>query len=509
MNVKVFVKSVFCSIALLCVLKQLSAQESIFCNEVDSILKGSNDYFPFGVASGDPQYHSVILWTCVYPRIESDVLVEWEMSTDTLFRSTLIQGTVYAKRAQGYTVKVAPDSLQPGHTYYYRFRYNGQYSVTGRTITISQSPQKLSFGIVSCSSISWGYYNAYGALAREPDLQAVIHLGDYIYEYGAEKYFNPSLNRRPLPKHEIISEQDYRSRYAQYRLDPDLQELHRLQPFITVWDDHEIANDAYKDGAQNHQAETEGLWEQRKSTARRVYFEWLPIREHEQYDIRRNFSFGGLASLFMLDGRLEGRTKQLPALTDSSLNDTSRTMLGKQQADWLIESVVNTDAKWKLIGNQVIFSEYKIPPKLGSYSKSTDMWNGYPVERSRILSAFQSDSVDDVIILTGDVHCSFSFDLRYNREDAKTSFGSEWVTTSVSSPNLNEYTKTWKVRIAERLFRKKSLNPNFQYCNLRDHGFLRIDLTQQSAIATWKYVNIVKPNQYKTKTGKVITKRSE
>lgn len=490
-------------------LKGAIAQDSLYCKEIDSTLSVSKSYFPFGVASGDPQYHSVVLWTRVYPRIEGDVNVDWELSTDTLFRNILLQGTVQAKRDQGYTIKVVPNALQPGLKYFYRFRYKSQYSAIGRTRTAPQSPEKLSFGIVSCSSISWGYYNAYAALARERDLQAVIHLGDYIYEYGAEKYFNPKLNRRPLPKHEIVSLQDYRSRYAHYRLDPDLQEVHRLHPFITVWDDHEIANDAYKDGAQNHQAETEGLWEQRKSTARRVYFEWLPIREHEQYDIRRNFSFGGLASLFMLDGRLEGRTKQLPALTDSSLNDTSRTMLGKQQADWLIESVVHAEAKWKLIGNQVIFSEYKIPPKLGSYSKSTDMWNGYPVERSRILSAFQSDSVDGVIILTGDVHCSFSFDLRYNREDAKTSFGSEWVTTSVSSPNLNEYTKTWKVRIAERLFRKKSLNPNFQYCNLRDHGFLRIDLTQQSAIATWKYVNIVKPNQYKTKTGKVITKRSE
>jgi alkaline phosphatase D len=391
-------------------LKGAIAQDSLYCKEIDSTLSVSKSYFPFGVASGDPQYHSVVLWTCVYPRIEGDVNVDWELSTDTLFRNILLQGTVQAKRDQGYTIKVVPNALQPGLKYFYRFRYKSQYSAIGRTRTAPQSPEKLSFGIVSCSSISWGYYNAYAALARERDLQAVIHLGDYIYEYGAEKYFNPKLNRRPLPKHEIVSLQDYRSRYAHYRLDPDLQEVHRLHPFITVWDDHEIANDAYKDGAQNHQAETEGLWEQRKSTARRVYFEWLPIREHEQYDIRRNFSFGGLASLFMLDGRLEGRTKQLPALTDSSLNDTSRTMLGKQQADWLIESVVHAEAKWKLIGNQVIFSEYKIPPKLGSYSKSTDMWNGYPVERSRILSAFQSDSVDGVIILTGDVHCSFSFD---------------------------------------------------------------------------------------------------
>ena len=172
-------------------LKGAIAQDSLYCKEIDSTLSVSKSYFPFGVASGDPQYHSVVLWTCVYPRIEGDVNVDWELSTDTLFRNILLQGTVQAKRDQGYTIKVVPNALQPGLKYFYRFRYKSQYSAIGRTRTASQSPEKLSFGIVSCSSISWGYYNAYAALARERDLQAVIHLGDYIYEYGAEKYFNP------------------------------------------------------------------------------------------------------------------------------------------------------------------------------------------------------------------------------------------------------------------------------------------------------------------------------
>ena len=479
--------------------KQAAAQ--VFCREIDSIATSRKTAFPFGVASGDPRENSVVLWTCLYTRETSPQQVQWELSLDSSFSQLVNKGLETTGPDQGFVVKLQLSKLKPGTTYYYRFGWGGKYSPTGRTRTASTNATELKFGVVSCSSYSWGYFNAYAALAKEKDLQAVIHLGDYIYEQGPGEYTHPKLGLTHLPKHEIVSLQDYRSRYAQYRLDPALQEAHRMHPFIVVWDDHELANDAYKDGAQNHQPEKEGTWEQRTQTARRAYFEWLPIESNEQYSIRRSFDFGQLASLFMLDGRLEGRDKQLKNFNDPALADTNRSMLGRDQANWLIESVSGSKSKWKLIGNQVIFSAYEMPPKFKTYPKSTDMWNGYPAERQRILNGWERNSVRDVLVLTGDVHSAFSFDLRYRRTEAESSFGAEWVTTSVSSSNLNEYTKTWKVRVAERWFTQNGLNPELEYCNLRDHGYLVVSLNEKEARGDWKFIKVHKPGKSKARRG--------
>ncbi len=477
------------------------AVSQVFCREIDSIAASRNTPFPFGVASGDPRENSVVLWTCLYTNESGPQRVQWELSLDSSFTQLTNKGDKSTDISQGFAVKLQLSNLKPGTTYYYRFSWKGKYSVTGRTRTAHKNATQLRFGVVSCSSYSWGYFNAYAALAKEKDLQAVIHLGDYIYEQGAGEYAHPKLGLKHLPTHEIVSLQDYRSRYAQYRLDPSLQEAHRMHPFIAVWDDHELANDAYKDGAQNHQPETEGSWEQRAKTAREAYFEWMPIESNEQYSIRRSFDFGQVASLFMLDGRLEGRDKQLKNFNDPSLADTTRSMLGRDQANWLIESVSGSKSKWKLIGNQVIFSAYELPVKFKTYPKSTDMWNGYPAERQRILNAWERNVVRDVLVLTGDVHSAFSFDLRYRRNEPASSFGAEWVTTSVSSSNLNEYTKTWKVRIAERWFTENGLNPELEYCNLRDHGYLVVNLDEKEARGEWKFIEVHKPGKTRAKRG--------
>ena len=503
-------KHVLSSILIVCIFAlkpQIGlTQDAVYCREIDSILKARNIPFPFGVASGDPRYTSVVLWTAIYTNQSGNMPVEWEMADDSMFTQPLLNGEIVARPENGYSVKVMVENLSEGQVYFYRFRFNKSYSPIGRTRTAARQSDRLSFGVVSCSSFSWGYFNAYAALAKEPNLQAVIHLGDYIYEYGPEKYGNTKLKRGHLPKHEIVTLQDYRSRYAQYRIDADLQEVHRLHPFISIWDDHEIANDAYKEGAQNHQPETEGDWNIRNSTARKAYFEWMPLADNAGLSIRRALSFGNLADLYMLDGRLEGRSKQANSPNDVVLSDTSRSMLGKEQADWLIESVSNSDAVWKLIGNQVVFSEYSVPAKMGNYGKTTDMWNGYPAERNRILQSWKNKGVNDVLILTGDMHCSFAIDLRYRRNDASSSFGAEWVTTSVTSSNLDEYSKRWKIRIAEYLFKKKKYNPHLTYCNLRDHGYLRVDIDREKAIAGWKYVEILKPNRAKSRLAKRVVK---
>ncbi len=475
----------------------------IYCSEINEVLQKNNQCFPFGVASGDPSMRSVIIWTALNPywKSASDSVL-WEISLDENFSSIHQKGYEKIQAQNAYILKVNVNDLLPGNYYYYRFKYANAISVVGRTKTISENPDQLKFAVASCSNYEWGYFNAYKSISKIEDLDAVIHLGDYIYEYGPGKYGNKNLTeRRHIPANEIITLQDYRSRYAQYRLDPDLQELHRKFPFITVWDDHELANDAYVEGAQNHQTE-EGNWPARKQAGTQAYFEWLPVPDNENFSIRRKLSFGNLADLFMLDGRLEGRSKQVTEASDPLRFDSTRSMLGANQRDWLINEVSASGSKWKLIGNQVIFSAYDYPSKLTTYSKSMDMWEGYPVERDFILNAWYKNNVKDIVILTGDVHASFSMDLRKNYLDPSSSIGKEWVTTSITSASLNEYIPTWKTRIVERWFTKGKLNPHLDYINFRDHGFLLISIDENKSVAEWRFEkNILKP---KAKTSKKV-----
>jgi alkaline phosphatase D len=490
---------------ILFVLSRPIASQVLFCPEIESHLSILNNKFPFGVASGDPRENSVILWTSIYNSTKADEFdVTYQVSEDSLFETIHSEGIVRAEKSNAYCIKLQASGLSEGKKYFYRFHFENEFSPVGRTFTANSNGLKLRFGVVSCSNYEWGYFNAYGALAKEKGLQAIIHLGDYIYEYQPGKYGNQKLPRKHLPLKEIITEIDYRGRYAQYRMDPDLQELHRLYPFISVWDDHEIANDTYKDGAQNHQQD-EGPWEQRKNIAKKVYFEWLPIESSSEYTVRRKFQFGQMADLFMLDGRLEGRSKQVSGIDDPIRYDSNRTMLGKEQADWLIEEVVKSKAKWKLIGNQVIFSAFDYPSKLKAYSKSMDMWEGYPVERNRILKEWFNSKSKDIIILTGDVHASFSMELRKDKQDESSIMGAEWVTTSITSSNLDEYTSTWKVKLAEKWFREKNMNPHLNHIDLRNHGYLIIELSEKEAIASWKYVKTL---DSKNKKIKKVVKRS-
>ena len=160
------------------------------------------------------------------------------------------------------------------------------------------------------------------------------------------------------PEHEVLNQEDYRTRHSFYKLDPDLRAIHQQHPFITVWDDHETANDSYKDGAENHDEATEGDWQTRKSTAKDVYFEWMPIRDNADNQIYRNISYGDLMDLILLDTRIEGRVKQVDSLADPTYKDPSRTMLGETQKAWYKEQLSNSTAQWKIVGNQVIFSPF-------------------------------------------------------------------------------------------------------------------------------------------------------
>lgn len=283
------------------------------CSEAPDIQVG----FLHGVASGDPEANAVIIWTRV--TAPSEVQLLWQVARDEAFADVVSEGEASAKASGDYTVKVDVRDLEPGHSYFYRFLSGKAVSPVGRTRTLAaKDATKLRLGVISCSHYGFGFYNVYRELAKEPDLDAIVHLGDYIYEYGPEGYGGDvakEIGREQEPPHEIVTLEDYRTRFSQYRRDPDLQAAHAAAPFITIWDDHETANNSWSGGAQNHQPDTEGKWEMRRDVALRAYFEWMPMRDPKPgeafYRLHRTYEMGGLATLHLIETRLTARSSEV------------------------------------------------------------------------------------------------------------------------------------------------------------------------------------------------------
>lgn len=279
--------------------------------------------FNHGVASGDPLQDRVVIWTRVTPENAGPVPVRWIVARDRELTDVVKTGVVETNEARDYTVKVDVEDLRPGAPYFYGFRAGEAVSPIGKTRTLpAGGVAQLKFGVVSCASFSHGFFNAYEAMAQHDDIDVVLHLGDYIYEYGLSGYGSDtaiSLGRVPSPEVELTRLEDYRLRHAQYKTESELQAAHAACPWIVVWDDHETANDSWSGGAENHQP-NEGAWSARKAAALRAYYEWMPIREPEPgrafEAINRSFQFGDLATLIMLETRLLARTKQLDYSTD-------------------------------------------------------------------------------------------------------------------------------------------------------------------------------------------------
>ncbi len=456
--------------------------------------------FYHGVASGDPTADGIILWTRVSVTEIQSVEVEWEIAPDTAFSSIIQSGVLSTDTAQDYTVKVPLSGLASGHTYYYRFKALGNYSITGRTRTADQNPEQLRFAVVSCNSYPAGYFNAFGRIAERNDLDAVIHLGDFIYEYGESSTPGPAGAERNViePKHEILSLEDYRQRYAWYRLDADLRRAMQQHPFIFVWDDHESANNSWTGGAENHDPLSEGSWPLRKRRASRVYFEWTPIRDDPNYSIYRSFSFGPLAELIMLDTRLEGREEQVYDHLDPIIWDPDRTILGPFQFEWFTDKLKNSTAQWKLIGNQVLFSPVilenfeTIYP--GVQDEFLDVWMGYPQEREKILDTMQLHNINNVVFATGDIHIAAACDvprwdgdsLYYNATTAEGSLAVEFVGTSISSNNFDEQVGVFLAGLVEDLFLDE--NPHGKYGDFIRHGYFVMDVSSARTQADYFYV---------------------
>lgn len=450
------------------------------------------DLKPFyhGVASGDPLKDRVIIWTRVTPDTQEDsVAVRWEVAADDRFEVIKSTGVFTTFPARDYTVKVDVGNLEPGNTYFYRFHAFEKTSPIGKTKTTPVAARdSLSFAVVSCSNWEFGYFNSYEAIAQQ-DVDAVLHLGDYIYEYGTGKYGDTTIGRINIPEHEIISLTDYRLRHGQYRLDKGLQRMSQQHAMIAIWDDHEVANDTYKDGAQNHQPE-EGSFEDRKRAARQAYYEWMPIRESEK--LYRSFYYGELAEVIMLDERLEGRTKQAENLSDPDLTNDVRSMLGEQQLQWFTEKLKTSTAQWKVIGNQVIFSG--LDESFYENAKSTDNWNGYPVERKKIADFIVNNTINNVVFLTGDTHASWAFEVALSPKQyaakKEIPFAVEFGTPSVSSGNWDERLTYDTAKLGEQLYLK--FNPHLKYVNGVDHGYMLLTLHKDHATASWYYVETLR-----------------
>jgi alkaline phosphatase D len=474
--------------------------------------------FYFGVASGDPHPDKIVIWTKIIPESEGTQEVYWQLATDTFMQDVLWQGVSKTDVTSAYTVKIDIAGLEPGRYYYYRFQHEGTWSQVGRTKTAPAGEVgKVVFAVVSCSDFTLGHFNAYGDIARRNDLDLVIHLGDYIYEYGnsssARGRIQRARIRRHIPDNELITMEDYRTRYGQYRLDPQLMEAHRLHPFIVVWDDHEFANDSYTGGAQNHQT-SDGDWQARAHTARQVYFEWLPVRETPNRSIVRDFTFGNLAGLWMLDSRQENRTKPAAGQNDPSWQAESRHMIGDSQTQWLLDGIASSEAKWKVIGNQVIFSplnDSKVFDR--TPSRKMDRWDGYPAERNRIMDFFYSHKLDNIIVVTGDVHTSWAFELTksttpdvYDAKNGAGVVGAEFITPSISAFNFDEVVPGILSLEAKRRFLKKKNNPHLRFLDLNRHGYMTLTLTQDRARADWFFVKTLSEvsDKVKAKTHREI-----
>jgi len=449
--------------------------------------------FLHGVASGDPLADRVILWTRVSGTPRSGrAEVGWEVAADEAFRRVVRRGELRTGPARDFTVKVDVGGLQAGNTYYYRFQANGERSPSGRTRTLpASSTRHLRLAIASCANLPCGYFNAYRGIGNRLDLDAVLHLGDYYYEYSNLRYGDGSrFGRVPTPDRELVSLEDYRTRHAQYKTDPDLQEAHRQHPWITVWDDHEIANNTWREGAQNHNPDHgEGVWTARKRAAVQAYWEWMPLRENgaRQARIYRAFRLGSLADLIMLDTRVTGRDRQAEQRDQVAvIDDPRRSLLGRGQEEWLTRQLQRSrerGVRWQLLGQQVTFAPMSLP---GQPSVSTDTWDGYRPARERIVDYLAANQMKNTVILTGDIHSSWAYDVPadpWGAYDAATGRGTaavEFVTPSITSPS------GWDPQSApERLRGLKDARPHLRWADGLAHGYIVLDLTPEAVQADW------------------------
>ncbi|MFJ3623688.1 alkaline phosphatase D family protein [Streptomyces iakyrus] len=465
--------------------------------------------FLHGVASGDPLPDGVLLWTRVTPVPEAipgsgagpDTEVSWTVAKDKAFTTVVAKGSTTATAASDHTVKADIRGLEPGTDYWFRFSAGGTDSPTARTRTApahDAAVTGLRFGVVSCANWEAGYFSPYRHLAARGDLDAWLHLGDYIYEYGTGEYGTRGKVVRPhAPAHEIVTLADYRTRHARYKTDPDLQALHAAAPVVAIWDDHEFANDAFAGGAENHTEGAEGAWSARQAAAKQAYFEWMPVRPAIAGTTYRRLRFGKLADLSLLD--LRSFRSQQVKVGNGEVDDPDRTLTGRAQLDWLKTGLKSSDTTWRLVGNSVMISPFAIGSLSADLLKplakllglpqeglalNTDQWDGYTDDRREILAHLRTNAIRNTVFLTGDIHMAWANDVPV---DAGTyplspSAATEFVVTSVTSDNLDDIVKVPEgtvSAVAAPVIR--AANRHVHWVDTDRHGFGVLDITAERA----------------------------
>ncbi|WP_335922506.1 alkaline phosphatase D family protein [Shewanella algae] len=535
--------------------------------------------FLHGVASGDPTQDAVIIWTRVTPQTAGDVRVSWQVSRDGAFSDLVTTGEMVTNAERDYTVKVDAIGLESGSRYFYRFMTGDKTSTVGMTKTLPEGAvDSVKLAVMSCANFPAGYFNVYELAAQRDDLDAMLHLGDYIYEYGRGGYASEhaaELGREVLPAGELLSLSDYRTRYGQYRGDASLQKLHAKLPFITVWDDHEVANDTWKDGAENHN-QGEGDFDARKQAALQAYFEWLPIRpwrEGNHEEIYRSFSFGDLLDLHMLDTRVLARDKQLDygnyldpatgAFNDqqflADVTDTQRTLLGQTQLLWLQGKLLQSSAKWQLLGQQILMGRMMLPAaiatqqlsipqfaelaalaqlaaraqagdptltqaeltylaanqakltpevlallQLPSIPYNLDAWDGYAYEREVVLATARA-SGKNLVVIAGDTHNAWANDLK---DKDGNIVGVEFATSSVSSPGLEYYLNLPSEQIPATEAAVVGLVDDLKYANLLNRGYMTLTFSSEEVVSEWFYVDSILSKDFTEAEGRRAIARS-
>ncbi len=496
--------------------------------------------FYHGVASGDPLADRVILWTRVTPPEGHDgspIRVRWSLALDPDLQQSMQSGEIFARPEQDWTVKIDARDLAPLTYYFYAFESLGARSIIGRTKTAAapgQDVRHLRLGLVSCANYQQGWFNAYARLAERDDLDAIIHTGDYLYEYEDGGYGPGSaIGRGHIPEVEMTELEHYRARHGQYKMDPDLRRLHQLFPFVTTWDDHESTNNSWRDGAGNHD-ESEGDWAGRKAWAQQAYDEWMPLRSSGDPNlIYRRLRWGDLVDLIVMDTRLEGRDKQVtfPGTDTEAIggliitpetSDPDRHIISPTQMQWVQSQLSQSTATWKFLSQQVVLSQWNVgaipllpeeargldlPMVLrdGGNALNADAWDGYQADRNRLLHHIRDQAIENVVVLTGDVHSSWAFDvttdpanpLVYNPATGEGSLAVEFVCPAIASESLGETFNAMSAPGAANAFEAgmKANNPQMKYLESTSNGYVVLDVTPEHTQADFFFVDVEAPNE--------------
>ena len=495
----------------------------------------------------------VILWThAKYANYVDTVNLIWQVALDPDFSSIVATGSAQSSAETGYTCKVDATGLTANQNYFYRFKSGDYKSAVGKTKTLpTGSVAQVKLAVLSCANYPAGFFNVYSE-AGKSDVDVALHLGDYIYEYAATGYASEQsakLGRVSVPANELLSLSDYRLRHAQYKSDADLKQFHASKPLIAIWDDHEVANDAYIDGAENHTPATEGSFAARKAAALQAYHEWMPIRTGaDKSKIYRSFNFGNLLSLHMLDTRLIGREKQIEftdLLTPSkqgaafaALTSPTRQLLGAEQLTWLQSQMQTSTNTWQMLGQQVLMARIEFPISIlaalnpsdtspdalaagelaiNNYltAKGTpegyrtteqtallaqqklgynlDAWDGYPAAREIVLSTAAALG-KKLVVVAGDTHNAWHSNLTLL---SGQKVGEEFATSSVSSPGLEAYLN---LPPAKTKFIFENIVNDLKWIDSSRRGYLKMTVTPAQVQGEWIFIDTIASKTYKVDT---------